>query len=104
MGADGGQRPERLLDVEVKSFVWTKDAQPDIGFIAEDVAETVPELFHTDAQFTGVKSGHLPFYLLELIKQQQAQINDLKVELAKLTGTLKREDEPWPPPPPTHAT
>lgn len=77
-------RAERLLDLEVKSFRWKQDGRADIGLIAEEVHEAVPELYYEDASFAGVQAGHLPFYLLDLVKRQQAQIGELVAKIERL--------------------
>ncbi len=87
-------RAERLLDVDIKSFNWRRDGRPDVGFIAEEIAQAVPELFHKDANFTGIQASQLPFYLLDLIKQQQTQIAKLTQRLDALTPPLAEDDAP----------
>jgi len=61
------------------SFNFKKDKKPHIGVIAQEVEEVIPELVHTDQD--GLKSvayGNLVGLLIEAIKEQQTQIDELK--------------------------
>ncbi len=55
-----------------------------LGFIAQDIAKVLPQLVDTD-EFSGLESvgymGVIPI-LVEAIKEQQVQIDELKAELA----------------------
>jgi len=78
---------ERLRGVSYESKLESK---PEIGLIAEEVGEVIPELVTyeengTDA--TSVDYARLTALLVEAVKEQQAQIRDLKTEL----GTRARE-------------
>ncbi len=82
--AEADLRAERLLELDVKSFNWAHDGAPEVGLIAEEVQAQVPELYYKDGSFSGIKAAQLPFYLLELIKTQQAQIAALTDQVAAL--------------------
>lgn len=82
---------ERLLDVDVKSFNWRKDGSADIGVIAQEIQEIIPELFYQDADFTGIQAGHLPYYLLQLLQAQNAKIDALTEKLADVENALKEQ-------------
>jgi endosialidase-like protein len=62
------------------SFNWKEDGRPDIGLGAEDVAEVAPSLTLTDSdgQIAGVKYEQLNLLLINAVKEQQAQIEQLK--------------------------
>ena len=57
----------------------------DIGFIAEEMAEIAPEVcaFHANGQAAGIDYGRLTSVLVEAMKAQQIQIDELKAMLKK---------------------
>jgi len=76
------------------SFTWKKNEKKDIGFIAQEVKEILPELVTvseittknsntTEETYLVNYSGVIPI-LVEAIKQQQEQINKLSAEVAQL--------------------
>lgn len=89
---------ENALD-KVKSlrgvyFNWNKDAFPDryfgaqdeLGFIAQEVEKVVPEIVtkeNTKDEYRSVKYDKLVALLVEAIKEQQKQIDSLKIEVSK---------------------
>ncbi|MEL7090409.1 MAG: tail fiber domain-containing protein [Pseudomonadota bacterium] len=77
-------KSERLLDLDVKTFRWRRDGRADVGLIAEEVNEKLPELYFEDADFAGIQAGHLPYYLLDLVQQQQKQIAELTEKISAL--------------------
>lgn len=77
---------ERLLSLDVKTYRWRSDGAPDLGLIAEEVRDAVPELYHADGDFAGIKAAQLPFYLLEIIKAQQARLEALEERIKALDG------------------
>jgi hypothetical protein len=57
------------------------------GVIAQDVEKVLPQVVHEDDQ--GIKSvayGNMVGLLIEAIKEQQTQIDDLKAEVTRLKG------------------
>lgn len=67
------------------TFNWKKDGTPSAGVIAQEIEHVMPYAVHTDAQ--GMKSVDYDAIiapLIEAIKQQQAQIDALKAEVAQL--------------------
>jgi len=75
------------------TFNWIKDDsrrldpdEPQIGLIAQEVEEVIPELVRTDRDgFKSVSYSKLTVVLLEALKEQQAMIEELhrEVELLK---------------------
>jgi endosialidase-like protein len=61
-------------------FNWKEDERPDIGLGAEDVAKIDPSLAFTnsESEVVGVKYEKLNLLLINAVKQQQAQIEQLK--------------------------
>jgi len=67
------------------AFAWKKDNVRSIGVTAQDVEKVVPELVATGPN--GMKSvayGNLVALLIESVKEQQKQIDELRLELKQL--------------------
>jgi hypothetical protein len=75
-------------------FNWNQEAFPDkhfgaqdeLGFIAQEVEKVVPEIVTKDKtkdEYRSVKYDKLVALLVEAIKEQQKQIDSLKLELKK---------------------
>ncbi|MDA3854634.1 MAG: tail fiber domain-containing protein, partial [Candidatus Woesearchaeota archaeon] len=90
---------DNLEKLEGIKFNWRESGKSDIGFIAQDVEKVFPELVQTDNQ-TGMKSvkygnivaisveaikeqQELIDYLIEINKNQQKEIEEIKKELKK---------------------
>ena len=83
------EEARKILDLEAVSFDYkNKDQGVDKrGFIAEDVADIIPQLVSPETKerpATLDYIGMIP-YLQAVIKQQDKQIQELKVKLDKLT-------------------
>lgn len=76
-------------------FNWNQSAFPErdfgkqneIGFIAQEVEKITPELVSKDsspAEYRSVKYDKVVALLVEAIKEQQIQIDQLKIEVKKL--------------------
>ncbi|MCP4662635.1 MAG: tail fiber domain-containing protein [bacterium] len=66
------------------SFQWRADGSEDIGLIAEEVGEVVPEIVTYEANGVdarGLDYSRLVPLLVEAIKEQQAEIEALKARL-----------------------
>ena len=66
----------------LRGVTFEKSLQPSLGVIAQEVEEVLPELVKTDSD--GMKSvayGNMVGLLIEAIKEQQKQIEDLKQRL-----------------------
>ena len=62
------------------------EEKQSVGVIAQELEEVVPQLVHTDEE--GMKSvayGNITAVLIEALKEQQAQIEELKARLDGLT-------------------
>ncbi len=80
---------DTLLALKPVSFTWNdgtlQEGKDDIGFIAQDVEEIVPEAVNTDAN--GMKSvdyARLMPVLVKAIQEQQQEIDALKAEVTRL--------------------
>ena len=70
--------------LEMRGVSYTKDGELSSGVIAQEIEKVAPELVHTAKDEIGTKSvayGNLVGYLIEAIKDQQKQIDDLKERL-----------------------
>ena len=82
---------DKVLQLRGVSFSWRREefpqkrlnAGPQIGFIAQEVEEIYPELVFTDPEgYKSLDYSKLTPILTEAIKEQQAQIEELKAALA----------------------
>jgi len=67
------------------------DGQPNIGVIAEEVGEVLPEVVAFEANGQDAKSvdyARLTALLIEAVKEQQAEIRELKAHVERLTAEL----------------
>lgn len=66
-------------------FDWKKDDETNLGFIAQDVEEVLPELVNTNENgMKSVRYGNITAVLVEAMKEQQSQIEELKAEIEEL--------------------
>ena len=87
---------EALLQLRPVSFVWNEKSltseKSDIGLIAEEVDLLVPELVkYTNGKATGMKYDKLSLFSLEIIKEHDTEIADLKKEIEELRGMIKNQ-------------
>ncbi|HKX83932.1 MAG TPA: tail fiber domain-containing protein [Pyrinomonadaceae bacterium] len=79
-----------LLDrLRPVTYKWKVSGEPDLGLIAEEVAEVEPLLatYDKDGRVQGVKYEQLTIVLINALKEQQAQINELKRQLCLMQAT-----------------
>ena len=70
------------------SFDWKKNGSHDIGLIGEEVGQVIPEVVAYDGNHKDAKSvdySRLVALLIEAIKEQQNEIDELKAALKSLT-------------------
>jgi len=80
---------EKVLVLEGVSFRWKNSGKPSVGLIAQDVEDVFPELVGTNPE-TGLKTveyGNLVAVLIEALKEQQAEIAQLRLELDALKSS-----------------
>jgi hypothetical protein len=85
---------QKVLQLRGVNFDWNKNAFPErsfseskaIGFIAQEVENVLPEVVQTEKTVEGYKAvqyDKVVALLVEAIKEQQKQIDGLKLELKK---------------------
>ena len=77
---------ETVKSLRGVDFNWKETGKKDVGFIAQEVEEVLPELVHTNEE-SGMKSvqyGNIVPVLVEALKEQQEQIDALREELELL--------------------
>jgi hypothetical protein len=75
---------DRVAQLQGISFQWRSDDRKDIGLAAQEVEKVYPELVSTnrDSGLKSVEYGNLIAVLIEAVKEQQKQIQQLKTEIA----------------------
>ena len=69
---------ETIKQLEGVNFNWKSDGNPDIGLIAEDVFDVVPEVVKVEnGIIEGIAYDHLVAVLIEGFKEQQEQIDKI---------------------------
>ena len=65
------------------SYDLKNGGKQEVGFMADEVANVVPEVvtFHKDGTAAGLDYGRLTSVLVEAIKAQQTQIDELKKQI-----------------------
>jgi len=89
--------PQNVLRLRPVSFDWKSSGESDIGLIAEEVAEVIPELVIWDEQGDpkAVKYDRVAVCLLETVREQQRTIDELKTELAsRSSGSTSANTSP----------
>ena len=70
--------------LDMRGVSYTKDGKAGSGVIAQELEKVAPELVMTDEKEDGIKSvayGNLVGYLIEAVKEQQKQIDELKAKI-----------------------
>jgi hypothetical protein len=74
---------DTIMSLNGVEFTWKNNGERDFGFIAQEVAEVLPKAVHTNEGISGVDYSRLTSVLVEAVKAQQVQIEDLKKALKK---------------------
>ena len=75
---------EMVSKLQGVSYDWKSDGSSDVGFIAQDVQKVIPQVVYgnTEGDYA-LDYSKMTSILVEAMKEQQAQINDLKAQLDK---------------------
>ena len=78
---------DKVLNMRGVTFERLETPGTEIGVIAQEIEEVVPELVTTDGNgFKAVAYANITALLIEAVKAQQVQINELRDEIKKLKG------------------
>ena len=69
---------KKVLEMRGVSFERTDSGKQSSGVIAQELEKVAPELVIDDGSYKGVAYGNVVGYLIEAIKDQQKQIDELK--------------------------
>lgn len=70
--------------LEMRGVEFIKDGKKGSGVIAQELEKVAPELVVNEGEYKSVAYGNLSGYLIETIKDQQKQIDELKELVNKL--------------------
>jgi len=74
---------EKILSLRGVSFEFKNSGKKSIGVVAQELETVLPELIHTGSDgFKSVSYGNIVGLLIEAIKDQQSQIDNLKDKLS----------------------
>jgi hypothetical protein len=80
----GNTALDTVMSLKGVEFTWKDSGERDFGFIAQDVQSVLPKAVHTaDDGVQGVDYSRLTSVLVEAVKAQQVQIEELKALLKK---------------------
>jgi len=79
---------EKIKKIRGVSFDWKEDKASDLGFIAQEVGDVLPEICQMDenGEAKGVDYSRVASVLVEAVKEQQSQIEKLTAKLDKMSG------------------
>ncbi len=80
---------DKVLQLRGVNFNWKSTGAKDIGLIAQEVEKVFPESVSTVNDTKSVDYGHLVAPLIEAVKEQHKQIQDLKAKVAELEASIK---------------
>ena len=81
---------EKVLSMRGVSYDWMSDGRHDIGLIAEEVGEVIPEIVVFEENGRDAKSvdyARLVAVLIEAVKAQQEEIDELKAAVYSFTAS-----------------
>ena len=77
---------DKIIKLNGVTFNWKENQKPSIGVIAQELQEVLPELV-TQGDIKSVNYNGLIGVLIEAVKEQQKQIEELKDLVKDLTST-----------------
>jgi len=77
---------DKVNSISGITFDWIENKQSSAGVIAQEVEQILPEIVHENEGNKTVNYNGLIGLLVEAIKEQQDQINNLKARLDQLEG------------------
>jgi hypothetical protein len=82
---------EKVMQIQGVSYQRKVDGKPEIGVVAEDVEQVVPEVVSHDPQTheaQGVDYSRLAALLIEAVKTQQIEIQSQQAEIQQLKAQI----------------
>ena len=73
--------------LKMRGVSFEKEGKQGSGVIAQELEKVAPELVNNDSEYKGVAYGNLTGYLIEAIKEQQKQIEDLQAQIKNISNT-----------------
>jgi len=92
---DASSQLNLIKNLQVREFDWKTDSRHDVGLIAQELHEHIPNVVTVGSDEKDVQGhttpwsidyGKLTPYLLKAIQEQQEQIEQLKTEIQTLKG------------------
>jgi len=88
---DASSQLQLVKDIKVREFDWKKDGTHQVGFIAQELNNLVPEAVVEGGEDVkenawGVDYGKLTPYLIKAVQELSATIDELKTEIQTLKG------------------
>jgi hypothetical protein len=83
---------DKVMDLRGVSYKWKTDGKPDIGLIAEEVGEVIPEIVAFEENGSDAKSvdyQRIVALLIEATKEQQKTIDELQAEVNNLKTRIQ---------------
>jgi len=78
---------EKITSLRGVTFNWKDSKEPSVGLIAQEVEKVFPELVGGNGNYKAVEYGNLVAPLIEAIKAQQQQIEQLEARIMSLESS-----------------
>jgi len=72
---------DKVMQISGVEFDWKETKEPSVGVIAQDIEEIIPEVVKISGDIKTVNYNGLVGVLIEAIKEQQKQIQELKKQI-----------------------
>ncbi|PKH24509.1 hypothetical protein CIG19_08585 [Enterobacterales bacterium CwR94] len=80
---------QKILQLKGVSYTWKKDGTADIGLIAQNVEKVFPQLVKEKDGLKQIDYQKLVSPLIEAIREQQNEINQLKKDMHEIQQLKK---------------
>ena len=80
---------DKILDLQPKTYNYIGGSTKELGLIAQDVEEVVPELVTTHKGMKSLQYDRIGVLLLPLVKEQSERIRRLEKELSDMKDIIK---------------
>ncbi|MEZ5428346.1 MAG: tail fiber domain-containing protein [Pyrinomonadaceae bacterium] len=86
---------ELIRKLRPVSFNWKANNSPDVGFIAEEVADVEPQLvlYNPDKTVEGVRYEKISIYLVKAAQEQQTEIEAQQKRIDEQAELIKQQQE-----------